>query len=575
MVRVIAEQVGRNAGILATTLPEQIFTLGIERIVEKRLEHVPAEYRKVLEAAAALGRKVDSQVMQQMFPAFELPTFLMTCANCAILESSEGDWRFVHDKLREGLLARLDSQGRQQLHAEVAQALEFLYANHEAYSSLLAYHFKQAGAHEPASRYYLRAGDSATRLCAYSDARRHFSAALESLQLIAEDGQIKRRKVDTLLKQVQASHIADKPQQNLERLEQAASLLQSLAPAAESEPDTLRHAWMNYWFGRIHYYCDSMKKSLAHHEQVLKTAKERGLKELLVGVSSASGTALYAQGRVELALPRLDKAIATFAEMGHGYEWVRAVGHIGLCLIGIGQYERGLAELHRAHARALEIDKPIIISMTHLYYSVSCMHSGDWPTMLERAGKGLQAAKQCGEKIYQAIGFGFIAWAQNLLGQHDEALRNYESMQDLTREMGGQLLYGLRFAAAHAENLLYVGRLDEAIAQAKAVIAQSIADDSYNSWGIAERAFAMALHTSQPDANAEVDGHMQASLHAFFSGGLMLDVARTRLYWARVQKARGDLTQARQLLAQSILQFRAAGCDYALENAQALERTWD
>lgn len=574
VVRSIAEQVGQLEGISADSLPEQIFTYGIERIIEKRLAHVPDSYRKVLEAAATIGRKLDPQLMQQLFPGFDLRTFLITCANCAILEAGEGDWRFVHDKLREGLLAPLSDEARRQLHASVVQVMEGVHANSESHSAILAYHFKQAGLYDKASRYYLRAGETATRLCAYNDARQHFAAALAALQLLPETDAVKRRKVDALLKQVQASHIADKPQQNLERLELAAQLLQSQASLEEANADVRRNAWVNFWFGRIHYYRDEMQKSLRYHQQVLQAAKDHGLNELFVAVSSASGTALYAQGRVDLALPRLDATIETFAAMGYGYEWVRAVGHVGLCLIGLGQYVRGMTELDRAHARALEIDKPIIISMTHLYYSVGCMHSGDWPMMLQRAIKGLEAAKQCGEKIYQAIGLGFMAWAQNLLGLHEEALSDYAAMQKITKEMGGRLLYGLRFAAAHSEMLLNVGRYDAAIAWAKEVITASIEDDSYNSWGIAERTWGMALHKISPLLGQEVDHHMSASIQAFAKGWLVLDIARTRLYWARICHARGQLAQARQLLDEAKLQFRISGCTYASVAAQDVDASW-
>jgi serine/threonine protein kinase len=574
VVRAIAEQVGQLNSLSAASLPEQIFTFGIERIVEKRLEHVPKHYRKVLQVAATIGRKLDPQILAHMFPTFDLRTFLMDCANSAILEASEGDWRFVHDKLRQGLLDHIDAEQRRQLHADVVQVMESVYENSESHNAILAYHFQQAGLNDKASRYYIRAGENATRLCAYNDARKHFAAALVTLQLLPETDDVKRRKVDALIKQVQASHIADKPQKNLERLELAAQLLDSQLEPGTSNADLLRTTWVNFWFGRIYYYCDEMQKSLRYHKQVLQVAKEHKLNELFMRVSSASGTALFAQGRVDLALPHLDSSIETFAAMGYGYEWVRAVGHVGLCLIGLGQYERGMAELNRAHARALEIDKPIIISMTSLYYSVGCMHSGDWPFMLQRAMEGLDAAKQCGEKIYQTIALGFIAWAHNLLGNHEAALENYQSMQEITQEMGGHVLYGLRFEAAHVEMLVNVGRYEEAIASAKEVIATSVAEDSYNSWGLAERAWGLALHRSDPGQDAEVNRHMAASIEAFAQGGLALDVARTQVYWARICHERGEQSEAERLLSRGILQFRASNCAYALAMAKAIEASW-
>jgi predicted ATPase len=220
IARALAEQAGRLEGVGLEMLPAQVFTHGIGRIVERRLEHVPEEYRPMLEAAATIGRKIDAQVLSHLFPAADLRSFLMIGANAALLDSEEGAWRFTHDKLREGLLDRLPLPQRQRQHADVAVAIEAIYANVDSYSGLLAYHFKQAGNLEKASFYYVRAGDSAMRLCAYSDARKHFAGAIETLHAIGTTEQLKRETVDTLLKQVRASHIADQPKQNLERLEE-------------------------------------------------------------------------------------------------------------------------------------------------------------------------------------------------------------------------------------------------------------------------------------------------------------------------------------------------------------------
>ena len=45
-----------------------LLTTGIERIVERRLEHVKPIYRPALAFAATLGRKLDLRAMEQAFP---------------------------------------------------------------------------------------------------------------------------------------------------------------------------------------------------------------------------------------------------------------------------------------------------------------------------------------------------------------------------------------------------------------------------------------------------------------------------------------------------------------------------
>jgi tetratricopeptide (TPR) repeat protein len=575
IARVLAEQASQFDGAGLTALPEQIFTLGIGRIVERRLLHVPEPYRPVLEAAATMGRKIDQVVLHHLFPDSDLREFLMICANAAILDSEEGDWRFSHDKLREGLLDRLPAEHRRRLHSDVAGALEANYANVESVSALLAYHFKLAGNPEKASQYFLRAGDSAMRLCAYNDARKHFTGAIAALYALPEDDNVKRQKVDTLVKQVRASHIADQPKQNLARLEEATLLLGSLGGEKDMVADVLRRAWVYYWRGRIHYYCGESRESLEYHQQVLSVAKEHRHTELLMLASAASGTTLFSQGRVDLALPLVLSTIETFGNMGQGYEWVRGVGHQGLCLMGLGQYERGLNELNRAHARALEIDKPMIISMTHLYYCMGSMHSGDYPTMLVRGNKSFEAAKQCGEMIYQSLSLGYIALAENQLGRYSDALAHYQNVRQNIEAMGGKLVLSIIYDAVHADILLNTGHLDEAIERAQTVVSESKAAENCNSWGMAERTWGLALHRCGSTSAAEVDSHMEASIKAFSMGSLVFDIARTRLCWAQICHDRGELVRAQQLLEQGTLPILAAGASYGLSSAQQIARSWE
>lgn len=558
----------------ATALPEQLMTLGIGRIVERRLEQVPEHYRAVLKAAAIIGRKLDIPALQHLFPALDLRGFLRDCANAAILDASDGDWRFAHDKLREGLLEQLSAEQRRLLHANVAAALESLYADWEPAAGALAYHFRQAGVPDKARTYYLRAGETATRLCAYNDARRYFAEALSALQELPPSPEIKRQRVDTLLKQVRASHIADRPKQNVDRLEEAQALLRTLESTPPNAADVIRLAWVYYWRGRLHYYSNESRDSLRYHEQVRDMAATHGHKELLTLASSAAGTALFGQGRLNLALPLIVSTLDTYAAMGYGYEWVRAIGHRGFCLIGMGHVERGMADVHRAYARAQEIDKPIILAMTNMYYCLATQHSGDWPMMLDRGQKTLGLARQCGEKIYQYMALGYMAWAESQLQQPSEALVHYQEAQQISHEMGGQLLFAILYEAVHAEILYRLGRIDDSIDCAKKVIQNAYDDDNFNALAIAERVYGMALHHQQGSSPAEVDRHMQTSLRACAAGWMVLDAARTRVAWAGLCRDRGDHEQARRLLDDAIVQLLASDAGYALNEARSLDLAW-
>lgn len=61
VVRALAENAGELRRIGEGELPESVLTLGIERIVEQRIERVRPSFRALLEFAAIAGRKLDLQ----------------------------------------------------------------------------------------------------------------------------------------------------------------------------------------------------------------------------------------------------------------------------------------------------------------------------------------------------------------------------------------------------------------------------------------------------------------------------------------------------------------------------------
>jgi tetratricopeptide (TPR) repeat protein len=179
VVRALAEESGGLANIGEVTLPAQIFTGGVQRLVERRLQHVAAGDFPLLQLAAVLGRQIDLPVLQTVI-ASSSDSWLLRCANVAVLEVQGGQWRFAHDKLREGVLRQLSSEQRIALNRQAAEGIIAAYANDLApQAGRLAGHYQQVGDAEREADYAQQAGDYATKIYAYSEALRFYSRALE------------------------------------------------------------------------------------------------------------------------------------------------------------------------------------------------------------------------------------------------------------------------------------------------------------------------------------------------------------------------------------------------------------
>lgn len=565
VARALAEQAGQLERVDPETLPEHVLTGGIQSVALRRVDRVPDGGRELVDLAALCGRELDLAVLGRLDPTCNLESWLDGCANAAVFDRQAGDWRFAHDKLREAILARIAPERRAHFHLRIAEAIEAVYegAARDGRSAALAYHFHHGGDFGRAWSYHERAADVATRLCSYVEARSHHASALEALRRLPVDRESRRREVDTLLKQVYTTMVADSTEQNLARMEHARSLLDAIKESgALDDEDRLRMARVNYVVGRVHFYRGQLREALGYYQKVLPEAQGSGDDELLAMPSCLIGTALAMQGQVQKAESLLHQAIEPLERLGEPFEWFRAVGYHGFALIAQGRYRAGLDELARVHERAGRIGQPSLSSAAHLMRGSSfVMLAADWELGLADMREVLRFAGQTGDKLHLSLAWSNIAWVNSNLGLHDAARECRDKGRQYAQAMGGVMLADWH-AAADAEMAFHAGRLDEALERAREVVASSRAAGLVASHGIAERVWGAALALSGD--GAEADAHMAESIAVLESTGLVLPAARTRAWWALAKRRRGESVEAEALHAAARAQYAASECDYPL-----------
>src|SRR5450432_4093449 len=174
VMRVLAQEAGELSSIATTKLPAQISAGGVKQIVQRRLARIAAEDRPLLQAAAIAGRLLDLGVLRNLEQTADLDKWLNIGHEMAILEVQEGQWRFAHDKLRDGLVESLTNSERQGLHRAVALATETAYPDSPQQAATLAHHWGLAGDREHELRYSDLAGEQALQNGAYEEAIRWF-----------------------------------------------------------------------------------------------------------------------------------------------------------------------------------------------------------------------------------------------------------------------------------------------------------------------------------------------------------------------------------------------------------------
>ncbi|HEX2870009.1 MAG TPA: protein kinase [Polyangiaceae bacterium] len=161
VVRALAEEAGGLERIGSGALPDKVFAGGVQSVVKQRLRAVSGQARALLSVAAVSGRRLEPRLLARLMPQADLNACIATCIDAAILEQSDDELRFRHDKLREGVLATLAEDERVELHARVAEALEAEHQGEPEFYAAMALHFGQASNPAKEAHYAGLAGDYA------------------------------------------------------------------------------------------------------------------------------------------------------------------------------------------------------------------------------------------------------------------------------------------------------------------------------------------------------------------------------------------------------------------------------
>jgi tetratricopeptide (TPR) repeat protein len=166
-----------------TDVPENV-----RLIIGRRLEQLEENEKRVLGAAAVIGRGFSFQLLSAIcrIDVDELFSVIEKAQQMGlIIPSSEGPQRpftFAHELVRQTLLAGISAPRRQHLHAAVAEAIERLDPDAvEARSGDIANHLLKAGSFADGRklvRYLTLTGNSALKGAAFVEARNNFTSAL-------------------------------------------------------------------------------------------------------------------------------------------------------------------------------------------------------------------------------------------------------------------------------------------------------------------------------------------------------------------------------------------------------------
>jgi tetratricopeptide (TPR) repeat protein len=432
VMRALAEEAGRLDRVGQMSLPQHVVAGGIQAVIRRRLERVPEEGRLLVQLAAVAGRELDLAVLEHVNGALDIDEWLTICANVAVLEVQDGQWRFSHDKLRESTLNALPPDRLAALHGQIAQAIEATYPDSEDQAVRLSQHWRNAG-NVNKELYYLRlAGDHAMHISVYADAISYYERALEllpSASLAELDPQ--SIEADLFIKLGEAlQHIGDYPKatRRLEMGLERSRRLNDNAGAARALGVLSDVYWRQGDYARA---TDACQESLALSRSI---DDPRGIARAL----NRLGMVASEQGNYAEAVRNLEESLAFAGQSGDLEASATVINNLGTVAYAQGDYDRASRYFEETLAISQASGERRKAATALLNLGSVAGEKGDYARATQHFEETLAICRAIGERRGVALALDNLGFLAELQGNHTAAIKHFEASLAIARAIGNR-----------------------------------------------------------------------------------------------------------------------------------------
>jgi tetratricopeptide (TPR) repeat protein len=373
---------------------------------------------------------------------------------------------FKHALIQDAAYQSLLRRTRQQYHERVAKLLEDRFPEvASTQPELVAHHYTEANCPAQGIAYWLRAGVAAASRSANLEAIDQFRRGLALVEALSDPREQAERELD---------------------------LQMALGPAliatnSFSHPDIGRayaRAWeLCHQLGDHSREFTALRGLYLHHLNLLEMVQaqhfaEEGLRVAqrlddaahLVGAHAALGPALYWQGKLEPALPHLQRGFELFDPKMQFSDYPGShpgvVCQLFLALISwmLGYTDRSVEEVRAAVGSAETLGHPLTLAQTLCWAAIVHIFRREPSAVADHAGRALRIAEEQRMAQYHALAVCLNGWALGVSG---------ESEKGLAQIAQGVESYGLgashhMLSALQADAQLAIGKPESALASTAA-----------------------------------------------------------------------------------------------------------
>ena len=478
-----------------TTAPIAI-PQSVREVIGRRLRHLSNECNQLLALASVLGREFDLDALAGVSgldrdAILELLDEGMEARLVSEVPGAIGRMRFAHALIRDAVYHGIARSRRVQLHRQVGEALEVLYASDlDPHLAELAHHFFEAAAGgdgRKAVDYARRGGDHAASQLAYEEAIRLYGMALEALgpdaatkaesrcELLLALGDAQGRAGDdlgaksTLLRAADLARSAGLPEMRARAAagyggrflwtheltdERLVPLLEDGLSALGEADSVLRVQLLSRLAAALRHG-PSRDRRERIMEEAIQTARRIGDPGTLAYALAAGEAALHAPWTAQRRLAEGEEIVSLAARTGDRERLFDGHEHSFWAAWELGDPDRRAAELASLTRVADELRQPAQLWMLVTAQATLALSQGRFA----EAAQLIERAAEIGERVL-AWGAGAARKLQLvLLRRHQGRLEDFLSeIRDRADEFPSPLVHRAVLAQAYAQ----LGRSDEA-----------------------------------------------------------------------------------------------------------------
>ncbi|MCU0481865.1 MAG: tetratricopeptide repeat protein [Anaerolineae bacterium] len=334
VVRALAEEAGNLSLIGDKTLPDNIFTGGIETIVNRRLSKLPTTLAIITQLAAVIGREIDFDLLYHHYQADILNDWLIACVDAMILEIRDNKWRFAHDKLREGALRNMPKSLRKKLNKNAAHAIETVYPNNTNYNRALLEHWYVAGQIKKTVHYTIQV---VNRDLNVTGTHQHTHALLDrALALLVGDG---RERMNLYNLRAKAYGLASD-------YDQAMQFAQKANDLAHVYGDKNQVMQSLYTIGEVLARKGSLAESVGYLEQAVQLAEELGDDANIARCLNNLGVSKQRMGEFAVAKAYFERAKLLYIKLNDQHGVGLVTNYLGFAAITAQNRDEAVAHWH-------------------------------------------------------------------------------------------------------------------------------------------------------------------------------------------------------------------------------------